>query len=280
MGNLLKPKNDLIFKRIFGADENIDILTGFLKSILRLPAAEYSEVALCDPNLRYDREDDKIGILDLKVKTTSGKIIDVEIQLRIVPQFRERIMFYTSKMFAEQINYGEEYEVIKQVIQILIVDGQFFAENNGYHHRFTLYDPNSQLEFTDFLEVHTLELPKLPENADGSNLWNWLKLLNSEKEEDFNMLAQTSPQMDKAVTIVKRLSADEQFRYECEQAEKRRRDYMVIMNTAIREGEARGRAEGALQEKLLIAKSLLAINLPLDQIAKTTGLTSSQIEAL
>ena len=158
MGKLLKPKNDLIFKRIFGTEENIDVLTGFLKSVLRLPAAEYSEVVLCDPNLRYDRMDDKIGILDLKVKTTSGKIIDVEIQLTIVPRFRERIMFYASKMFSEQINAGEEYESIKQVVPILIVDDKLFTNDtdNEYHHRFTLYDPNTQLEFTDILEVHTL----------------------------------------------------------------------------------------------------------------------------
>ena len=41
-----------------------------------------------------------------------------------------------------------------------------------------------------------------------------MKLLNSEKEEDFDMLAETSPQMDKAVTIVKRLSADEQVMHD------------------------------------------------------------------
>ncbi|GHS90258.1 hypothetical protein AGMMS49957_15860 [Synergistales bacterium] len=110
------------------------------------------------------------------------------------------------------------------------------------------------------------------------------------------MLAQTSPQMDKAVTIVKYLSADEQVRRDYEQAEKRRRDLMVITNTANREGLAKGEAmgiakgeaigiakgiaKGALQEKLSVAKNLLAIGLPLDQIAKATGLTSSQIETL
>jgi predicted transposase/invertase (TIGR01784 family) len=111
-----------------------------------------------------------------------------------------------------------------------------------------------------------------------------LKLLNSEKEEDFDMLSQTSPQMDKAVTIVKRLSADEQVRYDYEQAEKRRRDHMVIMNTAIREGEAigiaKGKAEGEHQKAVSIARNLLSLNLPIDQIAQATGLTPHQIETL
>ncbi|GHV27223.1 hypothetical protein FACS1894167_01850 [Synergistales bacterium] len=293
MGNLLKPKNDLIFKRIFGTDENLDVLTGFLKSVLRLPADEYDEVILCNPNTKADRADDKIGILDIKIKTTTGKIIDVEIQLKVVPQFRERIMFYASKMFTEQINRGDKYGAIKQVIPILIVDDKLFTtEDDKYHHRFTLYDTNAQLEFMDILEVHTLELLKLPEATDGSSLWNWLKLLNSEEEEDFDMLAQTSPQMEKAVTIVRHLSMDEQFRFDYEQSEKRRRDLMAFMDEATEKGIAKGKAEGKAEgivegmaegeakAKTAIAKSMLAIGLSLDQITQTTGLTVSQIKTL
>ncbi|MCL2878200.1 MAG: hypothetical protein FWF13_05415, partial [Acidobacteria bacterium] len=35
-----------------------------------------------------------------------------------------------------------------------------------YHHRFTLYDPLAGVEFTDLLEIRTLELSKLPETPD------------------------------------------------------------------------------------------------------------------
>ncbi|GHV57493.1 hypothetical protein FACS1894216_22040 [Synergistales bacterium] len=140
----------------------------------------------------------------------------------------------------------------------------------------------------DILEVHTLELLKLPEATDGSSLWNWLKLLNSEEEEDFDMLAQTSPQMEKAVTIVRHLSMDEQFRFDYEQSEKRRRDLMAFMDEATEkgiakgkaEGIAEGKAEGEAKAKTAIAKSMLAIGLSLDQITQTTGLTASQIKTL
>ncbi|GHV53129.1 hypothetical protein FACS1894216_10520 [Synergistales bacterium] len=289
MGNLLKPKNDLLFKRIFGAEDNIDVLTEFLKSVLRLPAAEYSEVILCNPNTQYDRADDKIGILDIKVRTTTGKIIDVEIQLEAVPQLRERIMFYGSKMFTEQIDKGDKYETIKQVIPILIVDDKLFpAKDDNYHHRFTLYDIDAQLELTDILEVHTLELPKLPKATDGSSLWNWLKLLESEQEADFDMLAQTSPQMDKAVTIVRRLSADEQFRFDYEQSEKRRRDLMAFMDEATRKGEAKGIAKGTakgivkgiVKGKAETAANLLRMGVDKNIIAQATGLSAEEIEKL
>jgi hypothetical protein len=42
-----------------------------------------------------------------------------------------------------------------------------------YHHRFILYDIENKVEFTDIIEVNTLELRKLPQAEDGSELWDW-----------------------------------------------------------------------------------------------------------
>ena len=73
--------NDAIFKMIFGDGRDIDILTDFLKATLDLPAEDYEEVTLVDPHLARESLEDKLGILDIKVKTRTGKRIDVEIQL-------------------------------------------------------------------------------------------------------------------------------------------------------------------------------------------------------
>ena len=53
------------------------------------------------------------------------------------------------------------------------------------HHRFTLYDPRAAVEFTNLIEIRTLELPKIPETPDVY-LWNWLRFLRAEtKPGDF-----------------------------------------------------------------------------------------------
>jgi hypothetical protein len=49
--DFLSPKSDLIFKLLFGDIASIDLLTDFLKSVLRLPSDDYEEVTLIDPHL-------------------------------------------------------------------------------------------------------------------------------------------------------------------------------------------------------------------------------------
>ena len=53
-----------------------------------------------------------------------------------------------------------------------------------------LYDPDNKVEFTDIIEVNTLELKKLPETEDGTELWNRLKFLSAERKEDLDMIAE------------------------------------------------------------------------------------------
>ena len=82
------------------------------------------------------------------------------------------------------------------------------------------------------------------------------------------MIAERSPEVKKAVVRLIELSADEKARALYEAREKERRDN-------------RARERGVRNdERLTIAKKLLGINLPLDQIIDTTGLTREEVEGL
>ncbi|MDR1935432.1 MAG: Rpn family recombination-promoting nuclease/putative transposase, partial [Candidatus Accumulibacter sp.] len=74
---VLSPRNDFVFKRLFGDVRDTSLLTGFLKSALDLPPEDYQEVRIVDPRLSGKMPEDKEGILDVKVKTPSGKLIDI-----------------------------------------------------------------------------------------------------------------------------------------------------------------------------------------------------------
>jgi predicted transposase/invertase (TIGR01784 family) len=82
----LSPKCDIVFKILFGDGRDIDLLTDFLQSTLDLPAEDYEEVTLADPHLSRENLGDKLGILDIKVKTRSGKVLDVEVVRHEVAQ--------------------------------------------------------------------------------------------------------------------------------------------------------------------------------------------------
>lgn len=79
MTQLFDPKNDFVFKRIFGSEENKDVLLAFLNETLKDTEREsLSEIVLVNPNLDKDSLQDKLSILDVRVKTNSGKYIDIE----------------------------------------------------------------------------------------------------------------------------------------------------------------------------------------------------------
>ena len=72
--SLLHPKNDVVFKAIFGT--NIDILAKLLLSIIDLPEDDILELRYVNTNQIY-YPDTKLTILDIKVVTKFGNIIDV-----------------------------------------------------------------------------------------------------------------------------------------------------------------------------------------------------------
>jgi hypothetical protein len=79
--NPLSPRNDHFFKRLFADENDHEILISFLRSVLDIPEDEYDEIYILDPNTTVEHTDDKYNILDVKLKTKSGQIIDIEIQL-------------------------------------------------------------------------------------------------------------------------------------------------------------------------------------------------------
>ena len=78
--DILPPTNDFVFKLLFGDDRHKSMLIDMLKSFVNLPDEEY-ELVFLDTYLKPQHEEDKMGILDIKVSTKTGKIIDIEIQI-------------------------------------------------------------------------------------------------------------------------------------------------------------------------------------------------------
>jgi predicted transposase/invertase (TIGR01784 family) len=269
---ILSPKSDFIFKLIFGDERNVDILQNFLQAVLELPASEYKKIVIADPHLKRETEEDKLGILDVKIHTTSGNVSDVEIQVDDVPNFRERLVLYGSKMVSEQIGRGDEYAAIKRVISIVITDYVLLPEEATYHNIYRLLNTKTHQPFTDLIELNTLELPKLPAEDESSDLWTWMKFLTCEKQEEFAMVAEKNPQVEKAVAVLMDLSDDERTRLLEESREKARRDWASRMRGAWE--------KGAHQRAIEIAAKLKKTGSPLDVIVEITELSPEEVARL
>ncbi len=108
----------------------------------------------------------------------------------------------------------------------------------------------------------------MPSETDNSSLWNWLRFLKADKEEELAMLAQKSPEIYKAVGVLKELSQDERTKLLYEAREKAMRDEQA-------------RLQGAIEKtKVEFVKSLLKDNVPLDKIAQYTNLSIEDISII
>ena len=269
----LPVKYDVIFRLFFADERNEEELIGLLKSVLKLPEYEYESIEIADPHLLPEYVADKHAVIDVKLRTKSRKVIHIEVQLKVPPSMKSRIIFYDAKLITEQIGSGGKYEELQKVVSIVITDEELIQDSPVYHHRFTFYDPEAGVEFTDIVEIHTIELRKLPPNADGTALYDWAKFIDAETEEELNMVAQRNPEVKKAVVKLRELSADERARDMLERREKGWRDVMDFADGARAEGRAEGRAE-AQREAVFIFKKMNhtddeiteVFNLPLETV--------------
>ena len=276
----LPVKNDIVFHMFFTDFKNKDSLIAFLKAILILPDDDYEDIDVTDPHLIREFSEDKLGIVDVKLKTKSKKIVHIEIQLTVTPKLKQRIAFYNAKLVVEQIKKGDDYSDINKAISILITEEVFIKGSPKYHHCFRFYDSEAGVELTDIVEIHTLELKKLPDSADGTDLYNWARFITADSEDDMDMVAESSPQLRQAVVRYRELTADERARVLFEYREKARRDYVSDINWAKEQGLTEGRTEGEKTKAFSIAKSLLSTNLSVEEIARVTDLTRKEIEDL
>ena len=223
---------------------------------------------MVDPHLIRTFAEDKLGIVDVKLKTVSGKTIHIDIQIAPLSYMKSRIAYYDAKMITEQLGKSEDYKNIKQVISIIITEESFIPDSPNCHHRFTMYDHINEVELTDIVEVHTLELNKVPAEPEDDRLYNWLRFIKAEEETELEVVAQKDPLIKKAVLRLMELSEDERARMLLEKREMERMDNSV-------------REKGASEQRAIqIAKKMLERNRPIEEVVEDTGLTRIEIESI
>ena len=148
--------------------------------------------------------------------------------------------------------------------------------NGVNHNRYQLYNPRNGSLFTDLLEINVLELPKLPEETDGSPLYLWAQFFRATQEEEFEMLAKKDEAIGTAVGRLKELSRDESLRMLAESRQLAQWDEESRLRGARREGWQEGRQEGMFA----VARKALSEHLPLPTIQILTGLSQDEIMGL
>lgn len=231
---LMSPKVDYCFKELLAYSE---IRKGFIAAILNKDPEEIAETTLMPTILSKDTEDGKYGILDVRVRMKNGSQMDLEMQVTPFEFWNNRVIFYLSKMYAEQVKEGDKYKNLKPCIHVSILNFNLFHEDRTCFREIAFCDLTTKQKYTDLLEIYVLELKKLPqEQKEEPLIIKWMRFLAAESREDFEKMAGEDNYINEAYEVLQKLSADERKRLEYEARQKAIRDYDSQMSSSREEG--------------------------------------------
>ena len=266
---IVTPKTDLVFRKLFGTEENKDILCSFLSAVLKMPAEEFEELTIKDPAQLPDHIGGKLCIMDVKVTTTSGHVINIEMQRAFSSDMRKRIIYYSGPLISEQLKAGDDYSAMNRVICIVIADFNILPESKKYFSHFRVCETEERYELSDVIEYNILELEKLTEESDSSRLWDWMNFLKIEERADMDKIRPDFPELQKAKEELEKIcqSPDERAAYSSRAWFLR--DYISNTLTNYREGYEEGRRD--------MIKTALALGQSPEDIAKVLGLSTEEV---
>jgi predicted transposase/invertase (TIGR01784 family) len=299
----LDPKNDLIFKRIFG--EHPNILVSFLNAILPLEqegdiiSLEYLPAELV-PEIPIFKN----SIVDVRCKDKSGRQFIVEMQMYWTDSFKSRVLFNAAKAYVRQIEKGTEYAGLEPVYVLSIVNEDFESSTSNHYHHYKLVETEEHKLILQGLELVFVELPKFFKSLDQKNYSGkklyvlWLRFL-AELENKTEMI---SPELLEIPEIAQAIELTKESSYSKAELEsydkywdiiRTQRTFVVDAENRGRaegkaegkaegraEGKAEGRAEGKAEGIIQIAKNMKSLGISVQQISAATGLDEKDINQL
>ena len=257
MRSTLDPKLDVIFKILLSKPSNQALLASLIAAVLR-PPVPIASVTVLNPELPKDLADDKGALLDVLVLLDDGRQVDVEMQSCSRPGLRQRALFYWARMYASQIGRGQSHAELESCVSIFVLD---FEELRGtqFHSKFQVLEVSTREAFSDALELHVVELPKLAGCETGSelDLLRWGRFFAAETDDELEELAMQDPVMRKAKEALESLSADPSARELARQRELGMLGYQIDLQAARRQGKDEGQAVGEAKGRATALTHLL-----------------------
>ncbi len=241
---LLSPKIDVVFKTLFSDYDNRDILKDFLASVLDIDTDDINEVHVVNTEILPETLEQKYSRLDIAM-IIDEKTINIEMQVKKLNDFRERVLFYWSKLYTNDLREGQSYKNLRQTISINILDYKMF-DCEEYHSVFMLKELNRNELLTDKCRFDFLELPKVSQDSKQvKRLERWMRFFNLKNEEDVKMIAKTDDKiMNKAIFVLEKMSADDKMREVARVRERALHDEASYIEDAINQGRKEGINQG------------------------------------
>ncbi|NMM61709.1 Rpn family recombination-promoting nuclease/putative transposase [Clostridium sp. P21] len=283
----LNPKVDFAFKKLFASEENKDILMAFINSLLR-EEEQIKDIELKNPYNIANYRKGKMTILDIKAVDEKGTWYDIEMQLAEQGFYDKRAFYYWAKVYSDQIESGNDFELLRKTIAINILDFNYLDEEN-FHNVYKVYNEKTKKEFSNIFEMHFIELNKFKKDFKDlkTALDRWVAFLNRAYEIDKDKIPEelaADENVKKAIEKLDIMYLDKEEREIYETDLKALMVHKAELKTAEKKGREEGIKEGIKEgenkKAIEIAKNLINLNIDIETIIKVSGLSKDDIEEL
>lgn len=281
-------KNDIIFTAFFARKGNEEFLIDFLQSILKI---EIKKIKIREEvNLEKLSVGEKGGRLDIQAELNEGTIVNIEMQMKNLHNIENRTTLYGAKVLAREEARGKNYNDIKNVIMINILNYELTEFKEYVSETVVVLDKHREYEIIKGMKWYFIELPKFRKahpNMD-EKLNQWLAFIDDNDRGKIKMAEKKNKTLEKARKEITYLTGDEEIRRLAELREKWEMDWNSSMDYSkregiregIKEGKKEGIKEGAKEKNLENAKKMREEKIPIETIMRITGLTKEEIEKL
>jgi predicted transposase/invertase (TIGR01784 family) len=299
----VNPKIDLVFKKLFGSEENNDILLSLINAVLP-DYQQVTKVKIKNPYNVSDYAEGKLSILDIKAEDEQGNLYDIEMQIKGTTFYGKRTLYYWAKIFGSQLDYirAEEkekkkrktYSELNKCIVISLMDFEFFADDK-YHRCFMLKDreTNEIHQDLDYLDLYFVELEKFENKYKTlkTMLDRWVNFLNNADLYSKDTLPQELAEVASIKKASERLEVmylnekereyyDAQQKFYLDEISRIQEAVEQAVGQAVEQAVGQAVEQAEMNRNIEIAKKLIKRNLTNNEIADDTGLTVKQIEQL
>ena len=233
---------------------------------------QVQDLEVRNPYTRKDTSFEKFAVLDIKAQATNGTYYNIEVQVTDELHYDKRSLYYWAKLYADQMIAGDSYSSLQKTIGIHVLNFSLLDEVK-YHNVFHIVNKDNGKKFSDMLELHYIELPKVP--TDFSYILNTLDrwsafLARAEKYTATTLpdALSSDPMICKAMEIFETTRLDDSDRQTYDARLKWLRDETSALETRYIRGKIEGKAEG----KIETAQAMDAAGFDKETIRKITGL--------
>jgi predicted transposase/invertase (TIGR01784 family) len=289
-GKYIDPLVDFAFKKIFGSEPNKDLLIAFLNEVFR--GRKHIIDLVYNKNEHHgDIKDEGAAIFDLLCTGDNGEQFLIEVQRGRQGNFKERALFYTSRLISDQAPRGRRsvwaYNLTEVYLVALLEDFTLqISDGKEYLHDICLCNRETGEIFYDKLGYTYIELRKFVK-ADSeleTDLDKWLYILKNMNRMDKIPAYLRKPIFEKLFSIAEYTNLTKEEKTMYDSSMKYKWDNKNVLDYALKEGMEKGMEKGIekgkFEKAVAIAREMKKDGLPLIQISKFTELSIEEIEKL